>query len=177
MKRAAVLGLALTPLLSLLAACGGDNGKDQVGQASPTPTAATSACPAGAPTTDLSTKPSVVLPAGSTAPADTTFTDVVVGKGAEAVDGSQVQVKYVGVLFDTCKEFDSSWSRGPAETLPFQVGGQVIPGFSTGTKGMHVGGRRQVVIPAKDGYGAQGAGADIPPNATLVFVIDLVKVS
>lgn len=174
MKRALVLTLALT---SLLTACGGDNGKDQVGQApSPTPTVPTSACPSGPPTTDLKSKPAAVLPAGSTAPTETTYTDVVVGKGKEATAGANVEVKYLGVLFDTCKEFDSSWSRGAGETLPFQVGGQVIPGFSKGTLGMKVGGRRQVVIPAQDGYGDQGAGADIPPGATLIFVIDLVKV-
>ncbi len=173
MKRTLVLSLAV---LSALTACSGSNGTESVGQSSPTPTAATSACAADPATTDLTQKPAAVLPAGSTAPSDTAFTDVVVGKGAEATDGANVEVKYLGVLFEDCKEFDSSWSRGAGETLPFSIGGQVIPGFSKGTLGMKVGGRRQVVIPAQDGYGVQGAPPAIPPNATLIFVIDLVKV-
>jgi hypothetical protein len=174
MQKSLVLALALTGALT---ACSGDNGKDTVGQSSPTPTPVTSSCPAGDPTTDLTKRPTVVLPAGSTAPATTTFTDVVVGKGAEAKVGSQVAVKYLGVLFDTCKGFDASWNRGAADTLPFQIGGGVIPGFSKGATGMHVGGRRQVVIPAADGYGEAGSPPVIPPGATLIFVIDLVSVS
>lgn len=174
MKKSLVLALALT---SLLTACGGDNGDDQLGQApTPTPTATGTACaPSGTGTTDLTKKPVVEVPK-TPAPAETTVIDVVCGTGAEALEGSSVEVKYLGVLYADGKEFDSSWSRGAGETLPFQVGGQVIPGFSKGTLGMKVGGRREVIIPAKDGYGAQGAGADIPPNATLIFVIDLVKV-
>jgi peptidylprolyl isomerase len=161
--------LLAVPLALGLTACGGDEKK-------PTPTpVATSKCPNGPATADLAKKPTVTLPAGSTAPAATTSTDVVVGTGDTAKVGSPVQVKYLGVLFDTCEEFDSSWSRGSKDTLSFTVGGGVIPGFSTGVEGMRVGGRRQVVIPAKDGYGDQGTGP-IPPGATLVFVLDLVKV-
>lgn len=174
MKKSLLLAIALTTTLS---GCGGDDGKDAVGQASPTPTGVTSSCPSGPATTDLTKKPAAAVAAGSTAPAETTFTDVVVGKGAEAKSGSSVAVKYVGLLFDTCAEFDSSWSRGAAETLPFTIGGGVIPGFSIGATGMHVGGRRQVIIPAKDGYDEQGSPPAIPPNATLIFIIDLVKVS
>ena len=177
MKKSLVLALALA---STLTACGGDNGKDQVGQASQTPTptatAGTSACSATPTTTDMATKPAASVPAGSSAPAKTTFTDVVIGKGPEAKAGSSVAVKYVGVLFDSCKEFDSSWSRGPEDTLPFSVGGGVITGFSTGVTGMKVGGRRQVIIPPADGYGDQDNGP-IPGGSTLIFVIDLVSVS
>jgi peptidylprolyl isomerase len=68
-------------------------------------------------------------------------------------------VKYLGVLYAGGKEFDSSWSRGAEETLPFQVGG-----------------RREVIVSPADGYGAAGSPPAIPPNATLIFVIDLVKV-
>jgi peptidylprolyl isomerase len=179
MKRLVLPALLIAGALS---ACGGNDNKDNLGQASPTPTPsasptpAVSACPTGPATKDLTKKPAAVLPAGSTPPASTTVTDVVVGKGKTAKAGSHVAVKYVGVLFDTCKEFDSSWSRSPKETLPFTIGSGVIPGFSKGTTGMRVGGRRQVVIPAEDGYGAQGGGP-IPPNATLIFVIDLVSVT
>jgi FKBP-type peptidyl-prolyl cis-trans isomerase len=173
MKRTLVLALALT---SLLSACGGDNGQETVGQSSPTPTASGGACtPSGSGTTDLTKKPVVTTPT-TPAPPTTTVIDVVCGTGAEATDGTNVKVKYLGVLYADGKEFDSSWSRGADETLPFQVGGQVIPGFSKGTQGMKVGGRREVIIPPADGYGAQGAPPDIPPNATLIFVIDLVSV-
>lgn len=179
MKRLVLPALLIAGALS---ACSGNDSKDNLGQSSPSPSAsptpATSACPAGPATKDLKSKPAVVLPAGSTPPASTTFTDVVVGKGKLAKPGSHVAVKYVGVLFDTCKEFDSSWSRGANQTLPFTVGTHgVIPGFEKGTAGMRVGGRRQVVIPPAEGYGAAGSPPAIPPNATLIFVVDLVSVS
>lgn len=175
MKRALALGLVLAGTLT--ACSGNDNSalSQPTPTPSPTPTAAMSTCPATPTTSDLTKKPAPALPARSSAPAETAFTDVVVGTGTEAKAGSDVAVKYVGVLFDTCQEFDSSWSRGPAETLPFRVGAGVIPGFSKGVTGMKVGGRRQVVIPAKDGYGDQGSGP-IPGGATLIFLIDLVSV-
>ena len=130
--------------------------------------------PSGTGTTDLSKKPVVDLPTGP-APTKTVVTDLVCGKGAQANAGSAVEVKYVGVLYKDGKEFDSSWKRGPTETLPFTVGSGVIQGFTTGVTGMKVGGRRMVVIPPAEGYGDQAQG-DIPPGSTLVFVIDLVKV-
>lgn len=179
MKRSLLLGLVLATTLS---ACGGsDMGTSTLSQPTPTPTptstaaVVTSTCKAGPAATDLTKKPVAAVPAGETAPAETAFTDVVVGTGKEAVASSDVEVKYVGVLFETCTEFDSSWSRGADETLPFRIGGGVIPGFSKGVTGMKVGGRRQVVIPPQDGYGEQGTGP-IPGGATLIFLIDLVKV-
>ncbi len=129
----------------------------------------------GTGSTDLSKKPVVVVPKDP-APAETLVADLVCGDGAVAAEGSAVEVKYLGVLYKDGKEFDSSWKRGDAETLPFTVGGGVIPGFSIGVTGMKVGGRRMVTIPAKDGYGDQGTGG-IPPGSVLIFVIDLVKVS
>lgn len=130
--------------------------------------------PSGSGTTDLATKPVVVVPKDP-APAATKVVEIVCGTGTKAVAGSAVKVKYVGVLYANGKEFDSSWSRSATDTLPFTIGSGVIPGFSIGATGMRVGGRREVIIPAKDGYGAQGGGP-IPPNATLLFVIDLVSV-
>ena len=171
MKRTFVLALALT---SALSACGGDNGKETVGQGSPTPTG--SACaPSGTGTTDLTKKPVVAVPTAP-APATTTVVDIVCGTGAEAGDGSAVEVKYLGALYADGKEFDSSWSRGADDTLPFTICSQIIPGFCKGTTGMRVGGRREVIVSPEDGYGAAGSPPAIPPNATLVFVIDLVKV-
>jgi peptidylprolyl isomerase len=177
MKRLVLPALVLAGALS---GCGGGDGNDAVGEASatptpsPTPTVTVSGCPSTPATKDLKTKPVPTLPAGSTPPATTTSTDVVVGKGATAKDGSQVKVKYVGVLFSDCKEFDSSWKTSPTYTLPFTVGSGVIPGFSKGTTGMKVGGRRQIVIPPSEGYGDVDNGP-IPAGSTLIFVIDLVS--
>ena len=126
--------------------------------------------------TDLTDAPEV--PATDAAPpCDLLVSDVVVGTGPEAVAGSTAQVKYVGAFYGTGEEFDSSWSRGADETLPVTVGaGRVIQGFDQAIEGMHVGGRRMVVIPSDLGYGPNGQGP-IPGGATLVFVIDLVSVS
>ena len=187
MTRARTLALPLA-LVATLTACGG--GSNDAGPQVPAPTTAptnaptpTSSCVAAPPTapapagasTDLSVKPAVTV-ADTPPPCDLQTIDLVVGKGTEAKDGSSVAVKYLGLLYAGGKEFDSSWSRGPTQTLPFTIGGGVIPGFSNGTKGMRVGGRREIVIPSKDGYGADGSPPVIPPNADLIFVVDLVKV-
>jgi FKBP-type peptidyl-prolyl cis-trans isomerase len=140
------------------------------------PAPRTPCTPAGSGTTDLTKKPVVSVPAGP-APVETTVVDIVCGTGAQADDGSAVTVKYLGVLYKDGKEFDSSWSRGPNETLPFTIGSGVIPGFSKGVTGMKVGGRREVIIPAKDGYGPSGQPPSIPGDAALIFVIDLVSAS
>lgn len=131
--------------------------------------------PAGA-TTDLKTKP--VVPGNpAPPPADVTVADIVAGTGPEATTLSQVSVKYVGVLYGPGTEFDSSWKDGPDKTIDFAVCSQgTVPGFSIAPTGMKVGGRRQVTIPALYGYGNQANGP-IPAGSTLVFVIDLVKVT
>ena len=100
--------------------------------------------------------------------------DLTEGSGAEAVAGSMAVVHYTGWLPDGT-EFDSS--RGRDEPLGFSVGGgQVIAGWEEGVAGMKVGGRRKLVIPPALGYGAPGYGGVIPPNATLVFDIELLEV-
>ena len=173
MKRALVLALVLTGTLT---ACGASSGTPTAVGRTPTPEATdTGSCtPSGSGTTDLTKKP-VVARSSAPAPAETTTVDIVCGTGAEAKNGSSVQVRYVGLLYQDGSEFDSSWSRSPTDTLSFTVGSGVIPGFSKGTEGMRVGGRREVIIPSKDGYGDNGTGP-IPGGAALVFVIDLVKV-
>ncbi|NMC35689.1 FKBP-type peptidyl-prolyl cis-trans isomerase [Candidatus Beckwithbacteria bacterium] len=99
--------------------------------------------------------------------------DLVVGTGTEAVEGSKVTVHYTGTLTNGQK-FDSSVDRG--EPFSFTIGaGQVIKGWDMGIVGMKVGGKRQLFIPAKLAYGDQGIGS-IPPGATLVFEIELLKV-
>ena len=123
---------------------------------------------------DLAKKP-VIPKQTATPPSELKVQDLIVGNGAEATTGSQVSVQYVGQLYDTGKEFDSSWKRNK----PFDFalgGGQVIPGWDQGVAGMKVGGQRTLVIPASMGYGARGAGGAIPPNATLVFDVELLGV-
>ena len=109
------------------------------------------------------------------------FDDVVEGSGAEAVAGQRVSVHYTGWLFDPSKadgrgkKFDSSKDRG--QPFRFQLGGgEVIRGWDDGVQGMKVGGTRVLVIPPELGYGPRGAGGVIPPNATLVFEVDLLGV-
>lgn len=119
-------------------------------------------------------KPDVELPQGRP-PANLEIKDLVVGDGAVAAKGDTVRVHYVGVALSTGREFDSSWERG--EALSFTLGGrQVIRGWDMGVKGMRVGGRRRLVIPAFLGYGDRGAGPEIRPGETLVFVCDLVGI-
>ncbi|MCA1826077.1 MAG: FKBP-type peptidyl-prolyl cis-trans isomerase [Myxococcales bacterium] len=100
--------------------------------------------------------------------------DLVVGNGAEAVKGKQVMVHYTGWLTDG-KKFDSSKDRG--QPFHFALGrGQVIQGWDDGVAGMKVGGKRKLTIPPELGYGKAGAGGVIPPDATLVFEVELLGV-
>ncbi len=109
------------------------------------------------------------------------MTDTKIGDGAEATAGQRISVHYTGWLFDDSKpdnkgkKFDSSRDRG--QPFQFQLGvGQVIGGWDQGFAGMKVGGQRTLVIPPELGYGARGAGGVIPPNATLIFEVELLGV-
>jgi len=103
------------------------------------------------------------------------YTDLVVGTGAAPEKGQQVTVNYVGTL-PNGKQFDASADHGG--TFTFTIGqGQVIQGWDEGVATMRVGGKRRLVVPPELGYGAQGAGDAIPPNATLIFEIELLKIS
>lgn len=102
------------------------------------------------------------------------YVDQVVGKGASPVAGKQVTVHYTGTL-ENGKTFDSSVNR--KQPFKFIIGvGQVIQGWDEGVMTMKVGGKRKLIIPAKLGYGAAGAGGVIPPNATLLFDVELLDV-
>jgi FKBP-type peptidyl-prolyl cis-trans isomerase len=107
--------------------------------------------------------------------------DVKEGKGTTAVAGKQVIVHYTGWLYDPAAadghgaKFDSSVDRGQTFAFPLG-GGRVIKGWDEGVAGMKVGGKRTLVIPPEMGYGARGAGGVIPPNATLVFDVELIEV-
>lgn len=105
---------------------------------------------------------------------DLEIKDVKVGKGAQAQAGDLVTVEYTGKLKSNGKQFDSSRGREP---FTFLLGaGQVIKGWDKGVAGMKVGGKRVLTIPSALGYGASGAGGDIPPNADLVFDVELLSI-
>jgi FKBP-type peptidyl-prolyl cis-trans isomerase FkpA len=114
----------------------------------------------------------------NTTPSGLQYEDTVVGSGPEAVAGQDVSVHYTGWLYNdgvAGKKFDSSKDRG--DPFEFSLGaGMVIRGWDEGVQGMKVGGTRRLVIPAELGYGARGAGGVIPPNATLLFEVDLLGV-
>ena len=107
------------------------------------------------------------------------YEDKTVGTGAEAQAGNNVVVHYTGWLQNTDgsagKKFDSSKDRG--DPFSFALGaGQVIKGWDEGVQGMKIGGARTLIIPSELGYGARGAGGVIPPNATLMFDVELLAV-
>lgn len=102
------------------------------------------------------------------------YVDAKVGSGASPVKGKQVKVHYTGTL-ENGKQFDSSVGREP---FSFVIGvGQVISGWDEGVMSMKVGGKRKLIIPSKLGYGERGAGGVIPPNATLLFDVELLDVA
>lgn len=129
--------------------------------------------------TTMSSKPKVT--AESTLPAATLkVKDLVVGKGEEAKPDSTVTVHYVGVRYADGKQFDSSWERGGPTSFPLR---KVVKGFTQGIGGkgeiapMKVGGRRVIIVPSEMGYGEAGTpDGSIPPNASIVFVVDLIAV-
>lgn len=140
----------------------------------PSPTAPPSATAKTPTSGPLATKPAVTVPSGA-APATLVTKELIKGAGPEAKAGQPVTVNYVGVLYHGGKEFDSSWSR--SEPFAFTLGkGQVIKGWDQGVAGMKVGGRRELIIPAELAYGKTGSPPKIPPNAPLVFVVDLLGV-
>jgi peptidylprolyl isomerase len=175
----AAVALATLGAGALLAACGssgsgstitignentGDQALVKAGGQVPTATTPTSG--------PLSKEPQVTPPKGAP-PTKLVIRDLIAGTGAEAKSGSPMAVNYVGALFYGGKVFDASWKRN--EPFNFTLGkGQVIAGWEQGLPGMKVGGRRELIVPAELAYGAKGSPPSIPPNAPLVFVIDLL---
>jgi len=107
-------------------------------------------------------------------PSGLTIEELVTGEGATAASGRSVTVHYTGWLASGSK-FDSSKDR--SDPFVFNLGaGQVIPGWDEGVQGMQVGGTRKLTIPPELAYGAHGAGGVIPPNATLVFEVELLRI-
>jgi len=110
----------------------------------------------------------------TTTPTGLTIEDIVVGDGAAASAGQKVKVHYTGWLTNGTK-FDSSKDRNDPFVFPLGAG-SVIKGWDEGVRGMKIGGKRKLTIPPALGYGARGAGGVIPPNATLVFEVELLGV-
>lgn len=181
------LGLAILGASALIAGCGSsgssstitvgaENKADEAlaNNSGSTGAAGASTAAAKTPTSGpLSKEPHITAPGGS-APTKLVTKEIIKGTGAEAKSGSAVAVNYVGALYKTAKVFDASWKRN--EPFTFTLGkGQVIPGWEQGVAGMKVGGRRELIIPPALGYGAKGSPPSIPPNETLIFVVDLLS--
>lgn len=139
--------------------------------------AATVACGGSTPTSE----PAEGTPMAETGISALQMVDTTTGTGDEARPGRVVRVHYTGWLYDASKadkkgaKFDSSKDRNEPFEFPLG-GGQVIPGWDQGFAGMKVGGSRVLTIPPDMGYGARGAGGVIPPNATLLFEVELLEV-
>jgi peptidylprolyl isomerase len=176
--RTALTVIAVVAVLGI-AACGGDDDSTAGGSSADTArqdTDTTSTSPAQAEKAlrDTSKKPVIPKPTG-TPPRRLVKEDIVKGKGPGAKPGDVVVVNYVGMNFSNGQEFDASWDRG--QPFPVQLGaGNVIPGWEKGLIGIKKGGRRKLTIPPELGYGAQGSPPAIPPNETLIFVIDAIAI-
>jgi peptidylprolyl isomerase len=166
------IGLCLALALGA-AACGGGSSSAST-EAGGTEAGGESTAAPQASDESTATRPKIEKPGGPP-PKELEEIELVEGDGAEAKAGDEVTVQYVGVNYKTGEEFDASWDRG--EPFTFTLGSKsVIPGWEQGVEGMKVGGRRELVIPPELGYGESGAPPAIPPNETLVFVVDLVEV-
>lgn len=181
------LGLATLAAGLVIAGCGsGGSSTITVGNENPadeqlasattttsTSTSASSTAPAKTPTSGPLSKEPAVPPKSGPAPTKLVTKEIIKGTGTEAKTGDTVTVNYVGALYENGKVFDASWKRN--EPFQFTLGkGEVIPGWEQGVAGMKVGGRRELIIPASLGYGAKGSPPKIPPNAPLIFVVDLL---
>jgi peptidylprolyl isomerase len=166
--------MAAAALTAVLAACGSSSapGVSTAPGAGATQASIpkTTATPTSGP---LSKKPVVTVPKGPP-PKQLVIKDLIPGTGQTAQPGKTITVNYVGVLYKTGKEFDSSWSRNQPFTTALS-NGSVISGWVKGLTGMKVGGRRELIIPPSLAYGNKQSGS-IPPNSTLIFVVDLLSV-
>lgn len=167
------------PALLAVAAMGvvGCGGSEATKTADIPAAAAPAAPPAPKPSTNLKdTKSKPVVPAQKGAPPKKLVVkDIVVGKGRAAKKGDNLSMQYVGVLFKGGEQFDASWDNG--SPFDFTLGQhKVIQGWDKGLVGIKAGGRRELIIPPNLAYKAQGQPPTIPPNATLVFIVDALKV-
>jgi FKBP-type peptidyl-prolyl cis-trans isomerase len=162
-----VVLIILACLAVTIVGCGGDEATSvSSGETSASTAADSSAAPP--------TKPKVEVPDGAP-PTKLESRDLVQGDGPVARAGDEVTVQYVGVDYRSGEQFDASWDRGEPFTFPLGAG-EVIQGWDQGVQGMKVGGRRELIVPPKLGYGSQQVGP-IAPNSTLIFVVDLISVN
>jgi peptidylprolyl isomerase len=173
------LALATLAIAILIAGCGSSGSSSSIGVGAENKAdetlAKSTTTTATTPTSGELSKEPQVAPQSGAPPRQLVIKELIVGTGPEAKAGDTVTVNYVGVLYKGGTKFDASWNR--KEPFTFALGqGQVIHGWDKGVAGMKVGGRRQLTIPPAEGYGAQGSPPKIPPNSTLVFVIDLLGV-
>jgi peptidylprolyl isomerase len=181
MVRLLRLVITLIAVVAVLgtAACGDDDsggGGGSTTAVEPDTGTATSPTPAEAAKAlkDTSIKPVIPKPTGAP-PRKLVKEDIVNGKGPGAKKGDTVIVNYVGENFSNGREFDASWDRGQPFGVQLGAGG-VIAGWEKGLIGIRAGGRRMLTIPPELGYGPQGQPPDIPPNETLIFVIDAIAI-
>jgi peptidylprolyl isomerase len=145
----------------------------------PTTTTSTTTTTVSTPKTGaLSKEPVIKVPTGA-APKKLEVKTLIPGTGATAQDGDEIYVNYVGALYSNGKVFDASWTDTPGKAFgPIDLGaGAVIKGWDEGLVGLKQGGRYELIIPSSLAYGKAGSGSTIPPNATLVFDVDLLSVS
>ena len=178
MTRRALIALLLAGSLGTgLIACGDDGDESASGDTSTAitgPQRSVKDVDVSEPT-NVKEKPSVAVPDGKP-PRGLEQADLVEGTGEAAKSGDQITANYVGLAWSSGQEFDASWDRG--ETIDVTLGaGNVIPGWDRGLVGMKKGGRRVLVIPPAQAYGEQGQPPAIGPNETLVFVVDVTKVT
>jgi peptidylprolyl isomerase len=163
MRRLFLIGFVISMLA--IAGCGGDSSTTSSPAAEEETTA-----PEQAEAPKEKTEPKVKVPKGPP-PKKIVTKDLEEGTGPAAKDGDVVSVNYVGVNYRTGRAFDASWGREP---FTFTLGvHEVISGWDIGIAGMKVGGRRELIIPPNHAYGSTGSPPVIPPNETLVFVVDL----
>lgn len=188
--KAGATALAVTTVAFGVAACGGASKAAGVVTApgagattesatatvatTPTTAAATVTTPASGP---LAKAPVIAKPTGA-APKTLVKKVLVAGTGTAAKSGDELNVNYVGEVYSTGKVFQSSFTDGQGVFGPFQLGaGAVIPGWDKGLVGVKAGSRVELIIPPSLAYGAKGQGSTIPGNATLIFIIDVLKVA
>ncbi len=180
-----MLSVPLVLAAFVVAGCGDDNNAADVTEATSTMTTGSESAGGGdAPSvaqiaegvgTDLDTAPEFI-PMSGTAPTELIQEDIVEGDGKEAKLGDTIEVRYTLQVWGG-EVADSSWTREPNSTSFPLVEGGLIEGWTAGIPGMKEGGRRLLIVPPEQGYGAQDQGPSLPANSTLVFAVDLVKVT
>ena len=176
MKRGSLLSVGFLALFGL-AGCGQSDGDVVINAEN----AATSSEAVATAENTQSAIENTELGGGPAVVTELIITDVLAGDGATAEAGQNIVVHYTGWLYDPSKsdnkgsKFDSSVDRGQPFVFPLGAG-RVIQGWDQGFGGMQIGGKRVLIIPSEMGYGERGAGADIPPNAALLFEVELLSI-